>query len=85
MLLKKFLPLFTGLKSDHVNVQAVFTEILLIRARARGGKEGDGKHEVIPHGDGVGAASLALQKAPQSAKATTPPGDAGPRLRPRSR
>lgn len=56
-----------------------FTEILLIRARARG-KEGDSKHEVIPHGDGVGAASLALQKAPQSAKATTPPhhGDAGP-------
>lgn len=45
-------------------------------------KEGDSKHEVILHGDGVGAASLALQKAPQSAKATTPR-DAGPRLRPR--
>lgn len=82
MLLKKFLSLFTGLKSDHVNCSGCFTEILLIRARARG-KEGDSKHEVIPHGDGVGAASLALQKAPQSAKATNPPRDAGPRLWPR--
>lgn len=70
------------LKIRPCKCSGCFTEILLICAHARG-KEGDSKHEVIPHGDSIGAASLALQKAPQSAKATTPPGDTGSRLWPR--